>query len=128
MLKVGVVGLGRQGIMHLMNCQHFDDIKVVAVADKSKKALARASSFGAFVLYNDYAEMIKAHPTLDAVLLSMPNFLHLESITLALESGFDVFTEKPLATTVKGCKCMHAMLGLYKKISGDVVPPFLEES
>jgi predicted dehydrogenase len=102
--KVGIVGLGRQGMLHFMNCFKIDGIEVVGVADSSKNALARARSFGVSNLYSNYNDLFKAHPDLDAVLLSVPNFLHLPSIEAALEAGFDVFAEKPLANTVEECE------------------------
>jgi len=36
--------------------------------------------------------------------MSLPNFLHFESIQLALEAGLNVFTEKPMANIVKECR------------------------
>jgi predicted dehydrogenase len=104
MVKIGIAGLGRQGMLHLMNCFHLDDVQVVAAVDKSKKARGKAESLGVKNVYEDYEKMLKSHADLDAVLLAMPNFLHLSSIQLALEAGLDVFTEKPLANTVSECK------------------------
>lgn len=103
-MKVAVAGLGRQGMLHLMNCRHIEGVEVVAVADMSKKARSRAKLYGVEKVYELYDEMLKAHSDLDAVILSMPNFLHLKSIQSALEAGINVFTEKPLANTVEECK------------------------
>jgi UDP-N-acetylglucosamine 3-dehydrogenase len=104
MIKVAVAGLGRQGMLHLMNCYHIDDVQVVAAADKSMKARSKAKSLGVENLYEEYEKMLKSHTDLDAVILSMPNFLHLSSIQLALEAGLDIFTEKPLANTASECQ------------------------
>jgi len=104
MIKTGIAGLGRQGMLHLMNCLNMKDVQVVAAADMSKTALNKAKSLGMRNLYKDYNDMFKAHTDLDAVILSMPNFLHLQCIQTALESGFNVFTEKPLASTVSECQ------------------------
>jgi hypothetical protein len=46
MINVGVIGLGRMGMLHLMNCLKIDDVNVVAAADALKKALSRANSLG----------------------------------------------------------------------------------
>jgi len=104
MIKVGVAGLGRQGMLHLMNCFHIDGVQVVAAADMSKKARAKARSLGVENLFEEYEKMLSSNLNLDAVILSMPNFLHLSSIQLALETGVNVFTEKPLANTVTECQ------------------------
>jgi predicted dehydrogenase len=101
MIKVGVIGLGRVGMLHLMNCRHIDDVEVVAAADKSKMALKKAESFGVKNLFTDYRELLDGSCKVDAVVISLPNFLHLESVRLALENGVDVFVEKPLAVSVE---------------------------
>ena len=104
MTKVGVIGLGRQGMLHLLNCFKIDDVKVVAVADPSKKALKKAESLGVDKLYSDYHDLFSHSSDLDAVILSLPNSLHFESIKLALENGLNVFAEKPMATSVDECR------------------------
>lgn len=104
MLKVGVVGLGKMGKVHMMNCMHIDDVKVIAVADPSRRALAKAKSMGIKNLYTDYRNLLNEfHGSLDAAIISLPNFLHFESIQMALEAGLNVFVEKPLANTTKEC-------------------------
>lgn len=104
MINVGVIGLGRMGMLHLMNCLHIDDVKVVAASDPTKKALNKAKSAGVNKLYTDYHDLLNNPPNIDAVVISLPNFLHFESIQLALETGLNVFTEKPMAYTVKECR------------------------
>jgi predicted dehydrogenase len=104
MHNVGIIGLGQMGRLHLYNCFHIDDVKVIAVADASKKSLNKAKLLGVRNLYSDYHDMLDNSDNLDAVIISLPNFLHLEAVKLALESGVDVFVEKPLARTVEECR------------------------
>jgi len=100
-IKVGIIGLGQMGFLHMMNCLHMDKVEVIAVSDKSKKALNKARSFGVKNLYVDYRDLIyHQSKDLDAVVISLPNFLHFASIQLSLENGLDVFVEKPMATNV----------------------------
>jgi len=103
MINVGVIGLGRMGMLHMMNCLHIDNVKVVAASDPSKKALNKAKSVGVNKLYSDYHDLLNNSSNIDTVVMSLPNFLHFESIQLALEAGLNVFTEKPMACTVKEC-------------------------
>ena len=103
MMKVGVIGLGHMGLLHLRNTRFIEGIKVVAAADKSKKGLLEAKRFGIRNLYDDYKELLKL-ADLDAVIISLPNFLHEESVTLAAERGLHIFIEKPLARTVLECE------------------------
>jgi len=103
MIRVGVMGLGKMGSLHLKNCQFIDDVKVVAVSDSSKKKLQLANDMGIKRLYNDYTDMLRADDV-DAVIITLPNFLHLESICATAEAGKDVFAEKPLAGSSIECK------------------------
>ena len=103
MINVGVIGLGRMGMLHLMSCNKIEGVKVVAASDRSKKALKKAKSLGVKVLYEDYHDMFEHSSEVDAVVISLPNFLHMNCVKLALEAGLDVFIEKPLARTVEEC-------------------------
>jgi predicted dehydrogenase len=104
MIRVGVIGLGKMGMLHLMTCSKINGVKVVAVADSSKHALKKAESTGVKTLYSDYHDLLKHSSDIDAVITSLPNFLHFESIQLALEAGLNVFAEKPMANTVEECR------------------------
>lgn len=105
MVKVGFIGLGQMGRMHLVNCMHIEGVKVIAVADPSKGALKKAENLGVTKLYTDYSELVnKEHNNLDAVIISVPNFLHFDTIRLSLENGLNVFAEKPLAVNVEQCE------------------------
>ena len=106
MIKVGLVGLGKMGRLHLMNCLKIDGVEVVAAADSSKKALRKAKSLGVNGLYSDYHDLFNHSSEIDAVVISLPNFLHFESIQLALEAGLNVFAEKPLASSVEECQAI----------------------
>jgi predicted dehydrogenase len=75
-------------------------VQVIAVADKSKKGLAEAKARGVKQIYKDYKELLDK-ASIDAVIISLPNFLHEESICLAAERGLDIFVEKPLARNVE---------------------------
>lgn len=104
MLKIGILGLGNNGSLHMLNCLNMKDIDIIAVADKSKRKLNNARSYGIKNFYNDYHDLIVNSPDLDAVIISLPNFLHHESIKLSLENGINVFVEKPMATSIEHCK------------------------
>lgn len=106
MANVGLIGLGKMGQLHMLNCLHINDVKIIAVADPSKKALKRAKFIGVDKLFSDYHDLLEKSKSigLDTVIVSLPNFLHFEVIQLALEAGLNVFVEKPMANTVKECQ------------------------
>jgi predicted dehydrogenase len=112
MVRIGIIGLGRMGMLHLMNCLKMENAEVVAAADGSKKALKRAKTLGVDMLYEDYSDLLKKHSAeIDAVVISLPNFLHFTSIQLSLEAGLNVFAEKPMANTVKECREIVKLVG-----------------
>jgi len=95
LLKVGILGLGNMGKLHFLNALRMKDVKVVAVADKNKTNLRMAKEHNVHV-YNDYQKLINAED-LNAVVISLPNFLKEESIVYAVEKDLGVFVDKPLA-------------------------------
>jgi len=80
MINVGVIGLGRMGMLHLTDCMKIDDVKVVAVADSSKKALKKAKSFGVKRLYSDYHDLFIDVPKL--------KLMRIVKITCAMKNIF----------------------------------------
>ena len=90
-----MVGLGRMGKLHFLNALHMNDVKVVAVADKNRGNRKVAEKYHVKA-YDDYTKLIDSEE-LDAVMISLPNFLKRESIFYASEKGLDIFVDKPLA-------------------------------
>jgi predicted dehydrogenase len=99
-INLGVIGLGLIGKVHLRNCLKLNSVRVVAAADTSKKALNYARSFGVKQLFTDYHELLKIKD-LEAVIISLPTYLHEECAINAMEEGKHVFLEKPLARNPK---------------------------
>jgi len=93
-LKIGIAGAGGQGRKHLLNCLRMKNTKVVAVADTSKLVLSKLSKRG-IRTYQDYREMIEKNE-LDAVIISLPNYLHKDCCILSSERGCDILVEKPV--------------------------------
>jgi predicted dehydrogenase len=102
LLKVGVLGLGKMGQLHLSNLVQMEGIKVLAVADKKKRNLKIAEKYH-IKPYNDYTKLLEQED-LDAVIISLPNFLRKESITLASEKQVNIFVDKPLAQNYQEAK------------------------
>lgn|GEM_PF-475607 len=99
-INLGIIGLGFQGKIHLRNSLRLKNVNVVGVADVSDKALNYAKKVGIKNIYKNYEDLLR-NDLLDTVIVSLPNFLHLDSVVKAAESGKHVFLEKPLARNVE---------------------------
>ena len=80
----------------------------VCVADPSRQALDRLTAEypDLELLQMDFhAALDRARASgIQAVIVALPNALHEASVTMALECGFDVLCEKPLAMTEPACR------------------------
>ncbi len=94
-VRLGVVGLGFMGQTHASNATEFGH-QVVAGTDLDDDAREEfAETYGA-VTYEDVKRMYDSED-LDAVAVSTPNTFHEPAVVSALERGYDVLCEKPLA-------------------------------
>lgn len=96
-MNFGIIGLGNQGKLHLQNIIINKELTVVAVADTSKSALKYATEMGVKKTYVNYEDLLR-DDKVDAVIINLPNYLHLESATKAAEAGKNILLEKPLAS------------------------------
>ena len=109
-LRLGLVGCGDMGKVHIKDLLTIDEAEVVAIADILEANLDSATQLLAdkpVVRYHDYRQMYELEK-LDAVIVSLPNFLHLESGLAAFEHGLHVFMEKPLCCTEADCEQLVA--------------------
>jgi len=83
------------GKLHLMNALRIKEVNAVAVADKSERNRKFAEKYR-LKTYEDYGKLIDQEK-LDAVIISLPNFLKKESVIRASEKNLDIFLDKPLA-------------------------------
>jgi predicted dehydrogenase len=83
------------GKLHLLNALRINDVNVVAAADKSGKNRKTAEKYHVKT-YDDYSKLLDAEK-LDAVIISLPNFLKKEGVFHAAENGLNIFLDKPLS-------------------------------
>lgn len=102
-IKIGIIGLGYIGRIHLRHGLELPNIEVSGVADLSRKALKMARNLGVEKRYSNYVDLLK-DPEIEAVLIGLPTHLHLRCTRDAAEAGKHVFLEKPIARNVKEAK------------------------
>lgn len=98
-VKLGLIGLGFIGRVHMLNCLRLSEARLVAVADVSEKALSMAKKLGVGKTYQDYRELLK-DPEINAVIVALPTYLHAECAKIAAENHKHILLEKPLARNV----------------------------
>jgi len=107
-IKLGLIGLGYIGRVHLRNCLKLNSAELVAVSDISKKALNKAKKLGVQKTYKDYKTLLN-DKSIDAVIIALPTHLHYPCAKEAVESGKHILLEKPLARNVaEGKKIISA--------------------
>jgi UDP-N-acetylglucosamine 3-dehydrogenase len=96
-MRVGIIGLGLAGRVHLDGWRATPDVEVVAISDPSATARQGATDAG-LKAYDDPFAMV-AREGLDAVSVCTPPVAHGPLALACLERGLHVLCEKPLATS-----------------------------
>ncbi len=97
---IGVVGAKFAGGFHTALWKTIEGADVRAVADIDDAGRQQfQKQHGISKGYGDYRSLIE-DPEIDLVDVCLPNFLHVEASTAALQAGKHVICEKPMATTL----------------------------
>ncbi|WFS63562.1 Gfo/Idh/MocA family oxidoreductase [Pseudodesulfovibrio thermohalotolerans] len=97
MMKVGVVGLGWMGRVHLRNYTEMAGVEVVGVVDVDPKAREEVEAQFGVKAFASLDELL-AHD-LDAMSICVPTSLHHETGLKVMDKGINAIIEKPLAAT-----------------------------
>jgi len=100
---LGLIGLGYIGKIHLRHCLKLDNANLVAVSDLSKKALRTAKNAGIKKTFANYSQLLR-DPDIDAVIIALPNHLHLQCAKQAAEGKKHILLEKPIARNTAEAK------------------------
>jgi len=96
-MRIGIIGVGRAGQVHLEAWRSVSGATVTAVSDTSSAVRRRARETG-LSAYAEPLEMIARAP-LDAVSICAPPAYHAPIAIASLERGLHVLCEKPLASS-----------------------------
>ncbi|MBO4869147.1 MAG: Gfo/Idh/MocA family oxidoreductase [Clostridia bacterium] len=107
MHKLGIIGYGGMAGWHHNSIKaNFDDLQVVAAYDIDPARLEAAEKNG-LKAYKTAEEFLDSHE-FDIVLVATPNNFHCEYVCRALEAGYNVVCEKPVALSVAELDLMDA--------------------
>ncbi len=116
MLKVGVLGAGHLGKIHLKLLQQSDKYELVGFYDPfTENAKKVAKEFG-YVLFDSVESLIDQVDVIDIV---TPTLSHFDCAKLAIEKGCHIFIEKPITKTVLEAEAIRT-LASQKHIRGQV--------
>lgn len=103
-IQIGVIGAGNIGNVHINEFAKVSDAAIAAVTDAYLPlAEARAAEHGIPKVYPSYEELL-ADPSLDAVIVAVPNEMHAPITIAALQAGKHVLLEKPMAVSAQAAK------------------------
>lgn len=105
MFKIAIVGTGIIGLSHINAIKQVDECELVCLCDVNEEAVKPLAEENNVPYVLDYKQ-IPAKFDCDAVILNLPHFLHCEASVFFLDSGINVFIEKPMANTAEECDKM----------------------
>ncbi len=107
-VNIAVIGTGRRAMNIINHLLNFSERNVCVSAvyepepENARMALEKWKSPGAKVCSRP--EEAISSPEVDVVMIFTPNYLHKQYILDSLAAGKNVFSEKPLATTISDCQ------------------------
>ncbi|MBX4216255.1 Gfo/Idh/MocA family oxidoreductase, partial [Candidatus Parcubacteria bacterium] len=106
--KIGIVGMGKMGILHGALLRELPGIELTAVAESSPLVVrAFRSLLPSIAYFSSYEKMI-AEADLDALVIATPSASHVPIALLGLDRGLDLFIEKPLSNDLASAKALQA--------------------
>jgi len=101
MLKAAIAGCGAIAPLHIAALKQIG-IEIVAISDPD---ISKTQKWPNYKAYPDYETMINAGG-FDVLHICLPHFLHAPAAIYAMERGFNVMCEKPMATSVNDAEKM----------------------
>jgi predicted dehydrogenase len=116
MLKIGVLGAGHLGKIHLRLLNQSKKYELVGFYDENQEHAESISNEFGFKRFDTIAKLIHAVDVIDIV---TPTLSHYKSAKVSIKSGKHVFIEKPISTTVEEAEEIIALAKAYK-VKGQV--------
>ena len=121
--RVGLIGTGWYGKSDLFRLIQVSPVEVVSLCDVDKHMLSGAAEMVAQRqkskktprLYNDHRDMLK-EKDLDIVLIGSPDHWHSLQMIAAVESGVDVYVQKPISRDILEGEAMIAAARRHKRV------------
>lgn len=106
-VKFAIVGIGSIGKRHIAVLDADPNAEIVAICDlDAQKCQEQFDLYGGFSMYTDFSTMLNEIEA-DIINVVTPHALHASMSIEALDKGFNVLCEKPMALNVEDCNAMN---------------------
>jgi predicted dehydrogenase len=113
-LNIASIGAGGKATSDIRGCAPTENIVALCDVD-DKQAATIYKQFPDVPKYKDFRKMLdKENANIDAVIVTIPDFMHATAATWAMERGKHVFVQKPLAHTIAECRQLGETAAKYK--------------
>jgi predicted dehydrogenase len=121
--RVGLIGCGWYGKSDLLRLVQVAPVEVVSLCDVDRNMLSGAAELVASRqvskktprLYHDYREMLR-EKDLDIILIGTPDHWHALAMIAAVESGADVYVQKPVSVDIVEGQAMLAAARRHQRV------------
>ncbi len=122
MITAVILGAGNRGSIYGNYASHFPkQLKIIGVAEPvifRNDRMAAKHGILAENRFDTWEKVFEIPKFADAIIISTPDYLHYAPCMKALEMGYDILLEKPIAPTEKECRSILAMAKKTGRIVG----------
>lgn len=98
-IRCGVIGTSNRGLAHVQGFASLPEVEIAAICDVDSRALKKGLDAvkgcgGKADTFTDFRKLL-ADPSVDAVMIAIPDHWHTPMAILALQAGKAVYLEKP---------------------------------
>ncbi len=118
-MNIGIIGLGARSQAYTINIpKFFSQHKIIAVCEKDEERLENYTEHyfkdKPVDKYTDFNEMLKDE-RLDAVVITTPDYAHLEVVSAAMDRDIHIILEKPIEASAERATAIYERAKGYKK-------------
>jgi len=104
-IKVGIIGMGKMGLLHSAILNSLNHSKVVAFVDSEKIVINLLRDLSNTSVYDNYEEMI-TNEKIDVAYITTPVRSHVPIATICAQNNIHFFAEKPLGRNSDECRML----------------------
>ncbi|MEZ4705516.1 MAG: Gfo/Idh/MocA family oxidoreductase [Bdellovibrionota bacterium] len=105
-IRVGILGAGLAGNIHVRALKQLPDLEISGVAASNQQSAARFAKQHGVLLAYDRWETLVEDPSVDVIHVCLPNTLHFQACLKALLAGKHVLCDKPLGVSSTEAKSL----------------------